>query len=207
MPRHHFRFPSRVRESIRQYVDNRVSEIDPSRFKQEPKYVSALIKSLEGIPYEDSDGYVRFRATDVDDRGKGSAESWSGIDFVLTVTIEDPVKTVEKVICVQAKLGEIETMPPSELDELLWQIEKMKNYTRSPKVMEIVESNGIREPFILSGNRVLEDEPYESVPLSDYIVRRVLTTLDGDTRPSFVSAVQDSSLPALEVTAYTSINR
>lgn len=204
MPRHTFSFPERVRNKIREYVDKRVLSVDARRYNQESKYVSALIKSLEGIAYEDSDAYVKFAATDIDDRGKGSAESWFGADFVFSATIYDNEKEIKKVICVQAKLGNIDDLNATELDDLKWQVEKMKQFTRSPKVMEIEEVDGVRFPYIVSGNRILSDELYESTFLSDYIVRRILTTLDGDTRPAFVEAVQDSSVPILEIQAFTS---
>ncbi|HEV7472496.1 MAG TPA: hypothetical protein VGN90_00510 [Pyrinomonadaceae bacterium] len=79
----------------------------------------------------------------------------------------------------------------------------MKKLTRSPKVMEIVEVGRIRQPRIISGTHVLVDHDYVSETFGDYMVRRVLTTLDGDTRPGFVDGVQDSSLSQLRVRAYS----
>jgi hypothetical protein len=207
MPRHNFSFPPEVRDSVRDYIDQRVLSIDAKRFNQEPAYVVALIHSLEGIVYEDSDGYIKFTATNIDDRGKGAAEGWFGADFVLTATISNGEREIKKAICVQAKLGTVDEMNESERDDLNWQIEKMKQFTRSPKVMEIEEVEGVRHPYIASGSRILDGEEFESTYLSDYVVRRVLTTLDGDTRPKFVEAVQDSSVPSLEIEAYTSIKR
>ncbi|HRI05211.1 MAG TPA: hypothetical protein PLL77_15850 [Pyrinomonadaceae bacterium] len=207
MPRHNFSFPSKVRNAVREYIDRCVLSIDAKRFNQEPAYVVALIHSLEGIVYEDSDGYIKFTATNIDDRGKGAAEGWFGADFVLTATISNGEREIKKAICVQAKLGTVDEMNAAELDDLKWQIEKMKQFTRSPKIMEIEEFEGVRYPHMASGTKVLEDEEFESTYLSDYVVRRVLTTLDGDTRPKFVEAVQDSSVPTLEIEAYTSIKQ
>jgi hypothetical protein len=43
--------------------------------------------------------------------------------------------------------------------------------------------------------------PGAAPALPDYFVRRLLTTLDGDTRPRFVAAVQESRLKQLRVLA------
>ena len=47
----------------------------------------------------------------------------------------------------------------------------------------------------------MEGKRYKSYELNDYFVRRILTTFDGDTRPDFVDAVQDSRLVKLELIA------
>jgi hypothetical protein len=88
-----------------------------------------------------------------------------------------------------------------DLTDLYEQIDLMKQYTRSPQVMEIVEEDGVRIPRIVSGNRLFERQGYGSVELGDYLVRRVLPTLDGDTRGQFVEAVQDSQLTQLQMLA------
>lgn len=75
--------------------------------------------------------------------------------------------------------------------------------TPSPKVMEIVQIGNLRQPRILSGTNLLNDHRYVSEGFGDYMVRRVITTLDGNTKPGFVAAVQDSSLAQLSVTAYS----
>ena len=77
----------------------------------------------------------------------------------------------------------------------------MRQYTRSPKVLLFRESDGRRVPEVVSGVRLVERLPFKPVALPDYFVRRVLTTFDGDTRPEFVTAVQESSLQKLRVLA------
>jgi hypothetical protein len=205
LPRHAFRFPEEVRDAVRQYVSARVKGVDPRRFRQESHYCIALIHGLIGIAYEDTAGFVQFEVTSIDDRGKGAAESFAGADFVITATVSDNQSTVKKAILMQAKLGDVKSMSPSGLNDLKGQIKKMKLFTRSPKVMEIIEDNGTRQPRIISGTNLLNDHDYTSVDFSDYMVRRVLTTLDGDTRASFVDNVQESSLPELRVRAYSSL--
>ncbi len=61
--------------------------------------------------------------------------------------------------------------------------------------------DGQREPEVVSGVRIVEGLPSKPMSLPDYFVRRVLTTLDGDTRPDFVAGVQESSLKQLQVIA------
>ena len=54
---------------------------------------------------------------------------------------------------------------------------------------------------MLSGTRVLAGKASRGLPLADYVVARITTTLDGDTRRTFVDAVQDSRLTQLRVHA------
>lgn len=205
LPKHTFRFPEEIRRVVKEYVNARVKNVDPSRFNQEPHYCVALVHSLDGIAYEGTAGFVKFESTSFDDRGPASAESLFGADFAITATISNNRNDIRKAIFCQAKLGSIDGLAPSDLAELKEQITKMRAVTRSPKVMEIVQVGVIRQPRIISGNLVLNDESYTSITFGDYMVRRVLTTLDGDTRQRFVNAVQESSLTQLRVQAFSSL--
>jgi hypothetical protein len=205
LPRHTFRFPEAVRRAVKEYVEARVKDVDPRRFKQEPHYCVALVHSLNGIAYEGTAGFIKFESTSFDDRGQGSAESVFGADFAITATISNKLDNIRKAILFQAKLGSIDALLPSDLTGLKEQVTKMRTVTRSPKVMEIVQVGVIRQPRVISGNHVLNDEGYTSVTLGDYMVRRVLTTLNGDTGQRFVNAVQDSLLTQLRVQAFSSL--
>lgn len=205
MPRHSFRFSELVREQVKKYVFDKIIKTEPKRYNQESQYTVALIQNLEGIAYEGDEGFVSFRATAFDDRGQNSSESILGADFVITASISDNMTTIRKAILVQAKLGLIEDMSNSELEELEEQIELMKQFTRAPKVMETEDVGERRFPRIISGNKILGDLSYSSFSLEDYIVRRVLTTFDGDTRQPFVEAVQDSKIPELRIKAFSTL--
>jgi len=161
MPRHVFSFPIDVRNAVRSYVNNRVQNINPRRYRQEPDYVPVLVHSLEGIAYEGNHGFVEFKGTVFDSLGRGSAENRSGADFAITANISDGVTNISKAIIFQAS----------------------------------------RVPSVVSGNAIVAGNEYKNTPLGDYFVRRVLTTLDGDTRDDFVDLVKDSSLPQLRVIA------
>jgi hypothetical protein len=69
-----------------------------------------------------------------------------------------------------------------------------RRLTRAPKVILVEEIEGRREPRVANGLRIIEGAPKQVLPLADYFVRRVLPTLDGDTREDFVNAGQESSL-------------
>jgi len=199
--RHAFRFPAHIRDSIRRHVHNAVRGLSPQRFRQEPAYVAALLGRLEGNPYDGPDGYVIFRSTNIDSIGRGAAEHWSGGDFAITADIRRDDLHVAKAILAQAKLGTLEDLSPGDGDRLIGQISHMRALTRSPKVLFIPELDGTREPMMASGVQISRGLPNRGIPLPDYFVRRVLTTLDGDTRPGFVNAVQHSSLEQLLVVA------
>ena len=102
---------------------------------------------------------------------------------------------------VQAKLGSIDRLSKREADFLRNQLRKMKVLTPAPKIMQISEANGRRTPAMVSGTRVLNDEPYVPMNLPDYFAARVLTTLDGCTKLRIVEAVQDSSLKRVNMVA------
>jgi hypothetical protein len=190
MPRHAFRFPPHVRSAVKRHVQIAVSSVDPRRYKQEHAYCAALARALEGIAYDSTDAKVEFRSTVVSDRGRGAAERWSGADLAITADVSDRIQEVRKAILIQAKRGALNDLPSAQAD-------------RAPKVMEIppdVVSNG---PGIYSATVYSRGDRPVRYPLDDYIVRRVLTTLDGDTRPDFVSGVQDSDLTTLKVYAHS----
>src|SRR6266513_5543528 len=109
MPRHTFRFPREVVESIKQHVRQAIDAVEPSRHRQEANYTAALVNRLKGIAYKGEHGEVVFDSTVFDDRGRNSAEHRLGADHAITATISDGARTVRKAILVQAKLGSLES--------------------------------------------------------------------------------------------------
>jgi hypothetical protein len=205
--RHAFSFPPHIRDAVREHVRRAITELSPSRFVQEPAYTTALLARLEGTAYRGEDGSVEFKATNVNSIGRGAAEKWSGADFAITADIRKGDLQVTKAILAQAKLGGLEDLPDRERGRLVGQIREMRQLTRAPKVLLIREIDGRREPEVASGVRIVEQLHTEPLSLPDYFVRRILTTLDGDTRPAFVAGVQESSLSQLRVFAQVRSNR
>ena len=95
-----------------------------------------------------------LEATDVDDRGRASAESRFGADFGIVAEVSDGSATIRKDILVQAKLGLVSDLTDAERNELMRQIRNMKRVVDAPKVMEIPALGAIRDPRIISGNIV-----------------------------------------------------
>lgn len=197
--RHAFSFPVWVRDSVRTHVRRAVEAVDSRRYGQEPSYTTALLTRLEGVAYEGEDGSVIITATDIDSIGPHAAERWSGADFAITAQIAQGADSVNKAILVQAKLGTFESLPNREKSRLVEQIDQMRQLTRSPKVLFIRENEPHREPYVASGTYISGGSTPVNMALDDYFVRRILTTLDGDTRPGFVAGVQDSRLAKLQV--------
>lgn len=201
MPRHTFKFPQPVVKSIKQYVQSAIEVITPKRYQQEPNYTAALLGRLEGIAYEGEYGHVTFSATIFNDRGPNSAESKYGADHAIIATISNDLISIKKVILIQAKLGIIKDLNTHDMEFLKEQINKMRQIVFAPKIMEIPEINEIRYPAIISGNRILANGPYKSIPLPEYFVTRITTTLDGCTNREIVDSVEDSSLSKLSIKA------
>lgn len=197
--RHSFRIPKEMRNAVIQHIDTAIQGVKPEGFQQEPAIVVALISRMIGVAYEGEFGSVEFRATSINDRGRGAAERKYGADFVITVDISDQEKSVSKAIVSQAKKGEISELSKKEKERLNDQIKRMINelgYER-PQVMEILQYEGKYQPKMVSGTNYILGKPCNSRDLSAYFIDCVLTTKDGNTNPQFVKRVQDSSLPKL----------
>ena len=131
--------------------------------------------------------YAKIEATDIDDRGRGSAESRYCADFAITATVGDFQKTVRKAILFQVKNQPVDSLFPSETKNLKEQIKKMKKVVSSPKISVIRRS---RKGAML--------EVYSNRALSGFN-QRVITTLDGTTDETIVDALQESNLKKLNV--------
>jgi hypothetical protein len=199
--RHAFSFPHHIREAVRVHVQRAIASVSPARFAQEPAYVGALLAHLKGIVYKGDDGSVVLRTTNVNSIGRGAAESWSGADFAITADIRKGDLSIIKAILAQAKLGGLEDLARHEQGRLVGQIQLMRRFTRSPKVLVVRELDGQYEPLMASGTQIAKHQQSRTMPLSDYFVRRILTTLDGDTRREFVAGIKESSLKQLRVFA------
>jgi hypothetical protein len=199
--RHAFSFPVHIREAVRAHVRQAVEHVSSARFEQEPAYTAALLARLEGVAYEQPDGSVVITATNVNSIGRGAAENWSGADLAITAVVRKGDLSVSKAILAQAKLGGLEDLSANERVRLVGQIHDMRRLTQSPKVILIHELGDRREPVVASGTRIAGNLHTQELTLPDYFVRRILTTLDGDTRPGFVAGVEESSLKQLRVLA------
>ena len=202
MPRHYFDFPDVVKEEVRSYVERAVRGINPRRFAQEPQYTTALAGRLIGTAYSGPEGKVAFDATSFDDRGRASAESRFGADFAITAQIESAKLEVGKAIIFQSKRGPIQYLSRTDRGRLEEQIKKMQRITRAPKILEIDGVHQLGLPRVISAGGYLQGRHYQRPSLPDYIVSKVLTTIDGDTSAEFVNAVADSSLTVLRVIAF-----
>jgi hypothetical protein len=199
--RHTFKFPFAIQVAVRRHVRRAVEMVRPESFAQEHNYTAALAGVLQGRVYEGNHGYVEFRSTVANDKGRGASEGWTGVDFAITADIADQSKRIEKAIIFQSKKGDIAELDNRERARLVEQIKDMKALTRSPKVLEVPDRRAKMFPAVVSANKIVVGSAYTQTDLDDYFVRRVLTTLDGDTRPIFVIAVQESSFAQLRVFA------
>ncbi len=199
--RHWFNFPESVRRKVREHVARALQAVEPVRFNQEPAYVAALLARLQGKVCEGPDGTVVIETTNVDALGPGAAESWSGADLAITASVSSGGTCVRKAILAQAKLGALDDLDQHERARLNSQIDLMRQHTARPKVLMIERRGEHRTPRMHSGTAILKGQPTAGYDLPRYFTSRILTTLDGDTRPTFVSDVQRSDLRQLRVMA------
>ena len=63
--RHGFSFPEHIRRALKNHIEKALPEIDMKRFRQEPPYTAALATKLQGVVYDQNDGYVKIESTSV----------------------------------------------------------------------------------------------------------------------------------------------
>lgn len=114
-------------------------------------------------------------------RGKKSAEYQLGADFSVTADITYRGLQIKKAILFQAKMGEVLKLKGKKRKDLEEQCKKLLKVQRGPKILEILErKDGSRELRVLSARGYLDGTRIQRPELSDYLVRKILTTLDGD---------------------------
>jgi len=200
MPRHAFRYSREFLQELRSEISSAFLGVEPHRFGQESQYTSAILGRLHGIEVISWYGeYARIEGTDIDDRGRGSAEHRYGADFVITATVGDSTKKVRKAILVQVKNQPIDTLSASSASDLKEQITRMKAVVSSPKVAGIRRDEESAMLEMSSGNKVLSDMEYSKSDFPEYFNQRVITTLDGTTDETIIEALQDSHLKKLDV--------
>ncbi|HYR08034.1 MAG TPA: hypothetical protein VEQ60_09705 [Longimicrobium sp.] len=205
--RHAFSFHPDVRDAVRRHVYEAWSALSTDGYARESAWVAACAGRLHGRAYEGPHGLVDFQSTIVDAPGRASAESRFGADLAITASISEGGIAIRSAILLQAKLGRLSHLAPAEAARLIDQIRKMQQLTRAPKILEIPTENGDGRPYVLSGILMAEGRPTQALRLEDYFTRRVLPTLDGDTRDGFVDAVQESSLTRVHVRAIRTVPR
>ena len=206
--RHAFSFHPDVRDAVRRHVHGAYAGLPTGSFEQEPVWVAGFAERLHGRAYEGPHGRVDFESAVIDDYGPGSTENRFGADLAITATISDEVgPAIRNAILLQAKLGRLSSLPPAEAARLANQIRTMQQLTRAPKVLEIPTEDGDHRPYVLSGILMAARRPTQALRVEDYFTRRVLPTLDGDTRESFVDAVRESALTRVHVRAIRTVPR
>ena len=87
MPRHTFSFSPEFLDTLRRRIRRAFQEVEIDQFSQEPSYTSAILSKLHGIEIASKNGeYIKLEATDIANRGQGSAEYRYGADFAITAT-------------------------------------------------------------------------------------------------------------------------
>lgn len=192
-----FNFHPVIKAALALHVEQAILRLDPNRYKQEPQYVGALLGKLDAVIYDGPHGYLELKATSVDDRGRGSAESLSGADFAITAVIGKGPPQVKKAVLGQAKKGTVENLAPAERTRLSGQIAKLRRWTRHYVVMETPSAPG-QTVGIRRSKPSSPSQQHEPQTLDDYL-EQLARCSHGDKRSSFVTSVQDASLPELKV--------
>lgn len=188
-----------LKAKLHAHIAEALERVDPSRYRQEPAYMNAVIARLDGEVDAGSAGSITIRGVIVDDRGPGSAESVHGADFSITAILCTDKGTTEKAILGQAKRGPTEALNKSEKARLDLQLTKMQRVTRNFVIAEIPlvagQSLNVRE-----SRRIAQPRLRPAVTFTDYLVDRLLACHHGDIRRKFIGGVGTSQLSGLEIT-------
>ncbi|WP_143499919.1 hypothetical protein [Pseudomonas sp. Irchel s3a10] len=176
---------------LRKLLESASSKIDRDSFSQEPHYTSALFGKLHGEKVLNKEGrYIKLSCSPSNDRGRGSAESKTGIDVGMVFEWEGvDGKIFEKAIMLQAK-NNVETLNSQERKDLEAQCEKMAVITKSYLVMDCPYDCSVPNVYCPDTAPPFWKRPPFS--LTDYLIDQVFPCTRGDSDAKVVSMARRS---------------
>ncbi|OTP90509.1 hypothetical protein B6D12_06020 [Gilliamella apicola] len=192
-----------LKTKLKDKIDEINNTITRYSHEQEEHFFSAYLVMLGKIEFGDDNKYfIKFLSSQVNSRGKNSAESITGCDFGLKVSWGIDSK-FEKAILGQAKNSSY--LSESEQKTLRKQCEKMSKFTEnyivalrpghSKKEEKEAEKEKEKELIIHIGKNGSYEE--EIILLSDYIIDYLLSCVHGETNPEVIEYMLQSNLKEL----------
>lgn len=167
-----------LQDELRKLIKKASHLVGRDSFGQEPNYTAAFFGKLHGEHISSPNGkYVKLNFSVSNDRGRGSAESKTGIDIGLVFQWEDEAGLVyEKALLIQAK-NYVEQLSASERSVLFEQCEKMSKYTDSFVVMDCPFDQTVPNLYETKKPNILIKPP---LSLDEYLISRVFPCTVGD---------------------------
>jgi hypothetical protein len=178
-----------LKRKLRKAVEGTPADLD------EDQFVSALIRVVKDIECETPSGYVKLGGSAFKFRGRGSPDFKYGIDFSITAEISNAndLLPVRKTILFQAKKGDISRLKGEGKENLEDQCRKMLGQQPGPKILEILEEAAIPKLRVISASGYLKGKHLQKPDFIDYMINKVLPTIDGDRRPKLYEKARNAS--------------
>jgi hypothetical protein len=165
------------------------------KFVHEDQFVAALVRALNDIECISDKGHIKVSGATFTFRGKKSAEYQTGADFSVTADIrqgkEHPTR---KTILFQAKKGQVLKFTGRKREDLEKNCKDMLRVQRGPKILEIIDrQDGARELRVMSAHGFMQGLHVQRPEFSEYFIRKIITTIDGDRNPVLYENAQSGN--------------
>jgi hypothetical protein len=169
-----------LKDELRKLLLSAATKIDRVSYNQEPHYTAAFFGKLHKERIESKTGsFIELSFSSSDDRGRGSAESKTGIDLGMVFKWTDSSSglAVEKAVLAQAKnnLFKLDARDSKDLSE---QCQKMSQITSSYIVLDCPYDLSI--PTICQSGSAPKYWKQPPIKFDEYLIDTVLQCLDGD---------------------------
>ncbi|WP_278356267.1 MULTISPECIES: hypothetical protein [Idiomarina] len=182
-----------LKDLLKSLLLSTANKIDRVSFENEPNYVAGFFGKLHNETLTSSSGqFLKLTSSLSNDRGPGTAESITGIDFGMIFKWVDPDGEIvfEKAILAQAK-NHLFNLSNNEKFNLQSQCQKMSKLTSSYIAMDCPYNGSLPIICRSMGYPPFWDEN-NRLNLSDYICDIVLECLEGDISDKVVNAARRS---------------
>jgi hypothetical protein len=182
-----------LKEMLKNFLLSIAKKMDRTSFQNEPNYVAGFLGKLHNETLTSSSGqFLKLTTSPSNDRGPGTAESKTGVDFGMVFKWVGPDGKVlfEKAILAQAK-NHLFNLSNQDKKDLQTQCYKMSGITSSYVAMDCPYDKSLPEICRSTDKPPYWDENTKQ-DLSEYLCDIVLECLDGDISDEVVNLAKRS---------------
>ncbi|HDZ9134289.1 TPA: hypothetical protein ACGFXY_003453 [Vibrio cholerae] len=182
-----------LKELFKELLIATSEKMDRTSYENEPNYIAGFFGKLHNETLTSSTGqFLKIVTSTSNDRGPGTAEKKTGIDFGMVFKWVDSEKEIvfEKAVIAQAK-NHLFNLSKKDKQDLQSQCEKMSKITDSYVAMDCPYDESV--PLICRSSKQppFWDEK-SKISLAEYLCNIVLECLEGDTSKEVVDIAKRS---------------
>lgn len=182
-----------LKTRFKELLTSTSKKMDRTSYNNEPNYIAGFFGKLHNETLTSSTGqFLKIVTSTSNDRGPGTAEKRTGIDFGMVFKWVDSEKEIvfEKAVIAQAK-NRLFTLSNKDKQDLQSQCEKMSKITNSYIAMDCPYDQSIPSICRSSKQPPFWDENSE-IDLAEYLCDIVLECLEGDTSKEVIDIAKRS---------------